>query len=341
MNKFIVIFMTAALYFWTAPPTIAEEFILEYNTAFTLRDRDPLDGEADAIDDIPPSGFWGFITNSDSQIDEFLLEFDISNLEAACSAKFNFFFSMWGPTSLPYELNIAVYEADGIANLGDFGAGDFFASAIISNIEENVFLVDLTSVFNSFINSGISHLGIRLYDPVSIVSPIGDAQLRFEEGNLIIIPTPAFGDMMHPTGAVHAHDNLLWPPNNKTVPVKIEGYVVDELSAVRDGDGIGVSQAYLLVNSKKIILRDETTGFNLLNPDGSYSIVEYLEARKNAIYPIELFAADTAEGENGNPNFGLVDSTSVRVLNNMGDKPKGKEEKKKKNKKKSKTKKYW
>lgn len=155
--------------------------------------------------------------------------------------------------------------------------------------------------------------------------------------NVRVIPIRPFPeDTMYPAGAVHAHDNLLWPPNNKKVQVEIEGYVIDELSMVRDGDGIGVSQAYLLVNGTKIILRDETT--DLLNLDGSFSIVEYLEARKNAIYPIELFAADTVAEEDGGPNFGLVDSTFVRVPHDMSGKSKDEDFKEKK---KSKKNKWW
>ena len=155
--------------------------------------------------------------------------------------------------------------------------------------------------------------------------------------NVRVIPIRLFPeDTMYPAGAVHAHDNLLWPPNNKKVQVEIEGYVIDELSMVRDGDGdgIGVSQAYLLVNGIKIILRDETT--DLLNLDGSFSIVEYLEARKNAIYPIELFAADTVAEEDGGPNSGLVDSTFVRVPHDMSGKSKDKDSKEKKKSKKNK-----
>lgn len=154
--------------------------------------------------------------------------------------------------------------------------------------------------------------------------------------NVRVIPIRLFPeDTMCPAGAVHAHDNLLWPPNNKKVQVEIEGYVIDELSMVRDGGGIGVSQAYLLVNGTKIILRDETT--DLLDPDdGSFSIVEYLEARKNAIYPIELFAADTVAEEDGGPNFELVDSTFVRVPHDMSGESKDKDSKEKKKSKKNK-----
>ena len=102
----------------------------------------------------------------------------------------------------------------------------------------------------------------------------------------------------------------------------------------RDGEGIGVSYAYLLIRGKKIILKDETT--DLLKPDGSFRIVTRLKAKKRAIYPIKLFAADTAIGEDGRPNFGLVDSTFVKVPRNMGGKSKYKDDKKNKKSKKKK-----
>lgn len=136
--------------------------------------------------------------------------------------------------------------------------------------------------------------------------------------NVRVLPLKLFPeDIMPPTGAVHAHDNMLWPPNNKSVPVKIEGYVLDEMSMARDGEGIGVSNAYLIVNRKMIILRDDTT--DLLNPDGSFSVVRNLKATKGAKYIIELWAADTTAIDDGGPNEDLVDSTFVRVPHDMSE----------------------
>lgn len=119
-------------------------------------------------------------------------------------------------------------------------------------------------------------------------------------------------DSMSPNGAVHAHDNMIWPPNNKMVSVAIDGYVKDELSVIRDGGmGIGVSSAYLLVDGVKYILLDNTT--NVLGEDGKFNIPVKVKAVKGAMYNIELYAADTEKKENGGPNFGLVDSTYIRV----------------------------
>ena len=71
-----------------------------------------------------------------------------------------------------------------------------------------------------------------------------------------------------------------------------------------------------------IILRDKTT--DLLKPDGSFSIVERLRAKKGAIYQVELYAADTVPEENMGPNLGLVDSTFVKVPHDMRGKSKNK-----------------
>jgi hypothetical protein len=320
MKKLIFVLLTPVLFFLTVPSIMAEEFVLDYETAFTVRDSD-LDGKADQLDDGTLNIFWGYIKSDEYQVDEFLLEFDISNLAQACSAKFKFSFYESLQAPLPYDLYINVYEADGIASLDDFGAGTFFASIIISNIEENVFIVDLTSVFNDFIERGISHLGIRLYDPVSITRPDMGAQLKFtksDEGNLFIVPTaetvpPALEDTTHPMGAVHAHPKMLkWPSKSKKGEVEISGYVLDELSIARDGKGIGVSRAFLNIDDLVIILKDEST--NLLDEDGRFDITVKLHPKKHGDYQIKLYAADTLADT---PNFGLVDSTAVPVSDHI------------------------
>ena len=133
------------------------------------------------------------------------------------------------------------------------------------------------------------------------------------------IPSPEFpDDTQAPTGAVHAYDNVIWSPNNKMVTVTLEGYVKDELSMVRDGEGIGVSEAYLLIGStEEIILRDSTT--DLLNGDGKFSVNIQVKAVKGAEYVVELYASDTESADDGGPNSGLVDSTFIRVPHDMSD----------------------
>ena len=109
-----------------------------------------------------------------------------------------------------------------------------------------------------------------------------------------------------PTGAVHAYPNLVWPPNNKMVPVTLEGYVKDELSIARDGAGVGVSSAYLLIDGYK------TFPLNL-DGQGRFSLTVKMKAGKGAVYNVKLYAADTKPSADGGPNKGLVDSTFIRV----------------------------
>lgn len=119
-----------------------------------------------------------------------------------------------------------------------------------------------------------------------------------------------YRDETPPAGAVHAYPNILWSPNNKMVEVTISGYVRDELSMVRDGEGVGIFSAYLLVNGTEQIPLS-------LDGDGKFSIIREFEAEKGALYNIELYAADTNPGT---PNEGLVDRTYIRVPLNLGKK---------------------
>ena len=124
-------------------------------------------------------------------------------------------------------------------------------------------------------------------------------------------------DTLAPAGDVHAHDNLIWPANNKMVEVALDGYVRDELSIARDGEGIGVSSAYLLIDgTEMIILRDDTT--DLLDANGAFSIDIEVKAVKDTEYSIELYAADSNPEETGGANSGLVDSTYICVPHDMG-----------------------
>jgi hypothetical protein len=92
-------------------------------------------------------------------------------------------------------------------------------------------------------------------------------------------------DTMAPTGAVHASDNVIWSPDDTYVSVLLNGYVVDELSIARDGEGIGVSGAHIVAGTDPettIILKDEST--NLLGSVGSFSVSVDVPAVKDAVY---------------------------------------------------------
>jgi hypothetical protein len=150
-----------------------------------------------------------------------------------------------------------------------------------------------------------SEKGSGYIDDVEIVAhPVEEEPCVFPE------------DTLPPAGSIHAHNNLIWPPNNKWVPVELSGYVRDELSMARDKKGNGVSSAHILINgTETIVLKDKSK--NLLNDDGFFKVVYEFKAVKNAMYKIELFAADTNPVLEGGPNEDLIDSTYVHVPANM------------------------
>ena len=143
---------------------------------------------------------------------------------------------------------------------------------------------------------------------------------RYDHGNVnvfisgVLQPPFPVADTMSPTGAVHAYPNVI-VPNKKLVTITLDGYVTDELSIVRDGGtGTGVSSAYLMVDGKKITLKDES--IDLLTADGGYgrfSVTAQVQAKKGTVYTVELYASDTTPTEDGGPTGGLVDSTFIRV----------------------------
>lgn len=114
-------------------------------------------------------------------------------------------------------------------------------------------------------------------------------------------------DTLPPAGAVHAFNNVIWPANNKMVQVNISGQVRDELSMMRDGVGVGISWAELRISGMTPI------PLNIGN-NGQFKMDFEFKAVKGAEYSVELWAADT----NDTPNSGIVDSTSIRVEENMG-----------------------
>jgi len=129
-----------------------------------------------------------------------------------------------------------------------------------------------------------------------------DTMLLAAAGQCATIPV----DRMPPTGSIHAYPNMIWPPNNKNVTVTLKGYVKDELSIARDGGGVGVSSAYLLVDGN-------TTIPIVLDTNGRFSVTVEIKAEKGVVYKVELHATDTNSVGTGGPNSGLVDSTFIRV----------------------------
>ena len=59
MKKFIFVLLTPVLFFLTVPSTMAEEFVLDYATAFTVRDIVPFNSPDEFDDTDDWSGYWG------------------------------------------------------------------------------------------------------------------------------------------------------------------------------------------------------------------------------------------------------------------------------------------
>jgi hypothetical protein len=194
------------------------------------------------------------------------------------------------------------------------------------DVTVNLVISGVTIKIGSFIFSGPPMVE-AIYTPF-IILQTGDmieilygnnGDYRFDHGNVNVfisgVPQPPFpvADTMSPTGAVHAYPNKI-APNKRLVTITLDGYVTDELSIARDGTGTGVSSAYLMVDGKKITLKDES--IDLLTADGGYgrfSVTAQVQAKKGAVYTVELYASDTEPIEDGGHNSGLVDSTFIRV----------------------------
>jgi hypothetical protein len=267
-------------------------------------DDDPYEG----------AGFWGIITNASDRVLEFHLKFNISNLEPVESAKFFFSLPFSNPPLPPdtaMDLEIAVYGDDTeAASTDNFGQGERAGTVSIEDNKRTLFSIDVTQFVNDYIdNDEINFLGIRLYGPVYEPDPAITAQLLYGIGYLGLTTDSGqeLEDTMHPTGAVHAHPKMDFPHSKEIIAVKFTGYVFDELSALKDGQGFGVSEAFLEIDNHKIVLKDDSV--NLLDENGRFETTALFRKHKLQYHKIKLYAADT---NLETPNFGVVDSTKIK-----------------------------
>ena len=183
---------------------------------------------------------------------------------------------------------------------GDDDKGSNSGSAYVGHI------VHITSLIDE-LNGQIDALNGQIEDLISQMESMytqEEYDAAYDQG----YQAGLANDTAPPTGAVHAHDNYLFPANKKIVDVTVSGYVRDEMSIVRDGGGTGVSEAHLIINGgDEIPLALDATS-------GNFSITMGFKKIKDAVYNIELWATDNiTPGGNGSPNTGLVDETYVRV----------------------------
>ena len=240
----------------------------------------------------------------------------------------NLFLAEVGAEISSDTLEGGLFKIDSSGNVTPFATNFDFdrpSSMVFNETDGFLYVGDtgLKSILQVSLNGSVNVFATGITAPYGLAfGPNGDLFVAdLASNNVIKIsgfsspndPTLFPNDVMHPTGAVHAHDNMIWPPNNKMVTVTLDGYIKDELSIARDGEGIGVSSAYLLVDGEEIVLLGDD--INLLDEAGYFSLDIEVQATKDAEYLIELYADDTNSEEDGGPNSGLIDSTYIRVFN--------------------------
>jgi hypothetical protein len=148
--------------------------LLQPGHVFTLRDLNG-DGSADAFDDVPPQigvpSFWGFVSRFPGFSDETFVEFNIGGLGTAKQATLSLAISNGGSGLGDASVPIANYSGSGKTNTLLYRtAGVPWQTLQVAAPQPGVFCctfnVDVTGLYNQFKNSGFTHLGFRLHDPV-------------------------------------------------------------------------------------------------------------------------------------------------------------------------------
>ena len=159
---------------------------------YTIRDF-PEDGTADTLFPSSDGNWIGQVTgpgSGDAQEQTFL-EFDLRSLSMQSKATLHLTLVHGGTDKL---VLLSTYSGDGVGSLEDWGTGNYlttiprpFLSLSGSQISASV---DVTGVFNSYIQSGHDFLGIRLHDVVYVPGSDGDqAQVALGNGGTVFPQT--------------------------------------------------------------------------------------------------------------------------------------------------------
>ena len=197
MKKTLIIVGIISIALLTAGPIWATT--IDWDTAYLLRDSDN-DGSVDAAQIIDDDDFRKTISET-SWTGELFFEFDISGNAATTEAYLDL--SVLNPSwnyiyGSAKTFKVAYYVGNGEVDYSDFGTGTFFLEYSLAEQTYYSLHSDITDLYNSFLDSGYSYLGFRLYDPYWVYDPSLGSQIVVTSGELNVgdsaadpVPEPA------------------------------------------------------------------------------------------------------------------------------------------------------
>jgi len=143
--------------------------------------------------DSDPFGFFGYIQEASSLIDETFIEFDLASLGAAYNANLELKV-LDERKALTFD--VSTYYGSGNPSLSRFGTGTFLTTLSLEPyMRRRTYTIDVTSQVSTAIAGGHSFLGFRLHDPAGI--PPGSDNypfVQYEAGGaklLYSVPEPS------------------------------------------------------------------------------------------------------------------------------------------------------
>ncbi len=162
-------------------------------SSFTVQSFPPFPSD---VDDTPfdNTGFYGWVSEDTFIENEHFFEFDISGIGSPSTAFLDL--DLYNNTNsdplygLAHNVSLAYYAGTGVTDMSLFGTGTALQNITLNNPGLNSYHIDVSTIFNSFKNSGNDYLGFRLYDPVWTSDPgVGD-QLQYVGSTLTTAVAP-------------------------------------------------------------------------------------------------------------------------------------------------------
>lgn len=140
------------------------EFTVRHQNGFVEIDSDPF-------------GFFGFVQEGSSLVDESFVEFDLTSLSSVYDTKLEL---VVFDDQVALTFDVSTYYGTGSPSVLPFGTGDFLTTLSLDlQRGERTYTLDLTSQVAAAISDGQAFLGIRLHDPAGI--PPGSDRVPFVE----------------------------------------------------------------------------------------------------------------------------------------------------------------